>query len=99
VEIPSREKMRRIRWWHVIVVAPIVTVTSSFIIQPGIEWLRLFSPAGLWIVFNLAAAFVTFSLGALIVGFWPLLLTQLYWEHIEEKVIVKQGNYWVGKGT
>jgi hypothetical protein len=98
-EIPSREKMGLIPRWLPIAVTAIAVIVSGFIIRLGIEWFRLFFPTGLWIVFNLTAAFATFSLGALIVGFWPLLLIQLYWEHREGKVIVKQGNYWVGKGA
>jgi hypothetical protein len=95
-EIPSREKIRRTRWWHLIIMIPL-GILIAFVINFGMQWLHLFSPIGLWIVFILTAGFVIFILGALIVGFWPLLFTQLYWEHKEGRIIVKQGNYWVGK--
>ncbi len=97
-KIPYREKIRRIRWWHLIIMIPL-GILFTFVINFGIQWLHLFSPIGLWILFILSAGFVIFILGALIVGFWPLLFTQLYWERKEGKIIVKHGNYWVGKGA
>jgi hypothetical protein len=93
-EIPSPEKMRRNRLWFLIIAIPSVLVIV-FVSHYGIEWLRLFSPLGLWIGFNLAAALLIFILGVLIFGAWPLLLTQLYWEHKKGKIIVKQGKYLV----
>jgi len=96
-EIPSREKIRQIRWWYLLIWIPL-GIIQTFLIQYGISWLHLYSPVGLWIVATLIAGFFTFILGVLVLGSWPLLLTQLYWEHKEGKTIVKQGNYWVCEG-